>query len=99
VSEYRIPEEDTPLKDQFDESGEAEEGSMHVDLGGAAEGGGEAGGGTGEGATDPELKDAGPPADGIADPEGSSGAEDGLSPWDDDSYENDPQGPSQVAGD
>ena len=46
-----------------------------------------------------ELLDAGPPADGIADPEGSSGAQEGLSPYDDDSYSDDPQGPSQVAGD
>jgi hypothetical protein len=98
VSEYRVPEEDTPLKNERDESS-AEEGSMHVDLGGSAEGGGEAGGGTGEGETDPSLRDAGPPAEGIADPEGSSGAEDGLSPWDDDSYSDDPEGPSQVAGD
>lgn len=98
MSEYRIPEEDTPLKDQFDES-EPEEGSRHVDLGGAAEDGGQAGGGTGEVAHGDELLDAGPPADGVADPEGSSGAEEGLSPWDDDAYSDDPQGPSQVAGD
>ena len=98
MSEFRIPEEDTPLKDQFDSS-DPEEGSQHADLGGSAEDGGEAGGGTGEGATDPELKDGGPPADGIADPEGSSGAQEGLSPYDDDSYSDDPQGPSQVAGD
>jgi hypothetical protein len=99
VSEYRIPEEDTPLKDQFDESAPAEEGDQHVDLGGAAEDGGQAGGGSGEVSHGDELLDAGPPADGIADPEGSSGAEEGLSPWDDDSYSEDPQGPSQVAGD
>lgn len=98
MSEYRIPEEDTPLKDQFDQSA-PEEGELHADLGGAAEDGGQAGGGSGEGATDRELKDGGPPADGVADPEGSSGAEEGLSPWDDDSYSDDPQGPSQVAGD
>ena len=99
MSEFRTPEEDTPLKDQFDESAEPAEGDLHVDAGGAAEDGGEAGGGSGRGDTDPELKDAGPPADGIADPEGSSGAEEGLNPWDDDAYSDDPQGPSQVAGD
>ena len=63
-------------------------------LGGAADGGGEAGGGTGDVATDPELKDAGPPAEGIADPEGSSGAEEGLAPWAPQSYSEDPEGPT-----
>ena len=63
-------------------------------LGGAAEGAGEAGGGTGEGATDPDLKDSGPPAEGIADPEGSSGAEEGLAPWAPESYSEDPEGPT-----
>jgi hypothetical protein len=97
VSEYRTPEEDT-IQTGNDESAPAE-GEQHEDLGGSAEDGGEAGGGSGDGETDPELKDAGPPAQGIADPEGSSGAEDGLSPWDDESYSDDPEGPSQVAGD
>ena len=99
MSEHRLPEEDTPLKNERDESGPAQEGEEHRDLGGSADTGGEAGGGSGSGETDPELKDAGPPSDGIADPEGSSGAEEGLSPWDDESYTNDPDGPSQVAGD
>ncbi|MDQ3823396.1 MAG: SRPBCC domain-containing protein [Actinomycetota bacterium] len=63
-------------------------------YGGAGEGAGEAGGGTGEGATDPELKDSGPPAEGIADPEGSSGAEEGLAPWAPESYSEDPEGPT-----
>ena len=63
-------------------------------LGGAAEGAGEAGGGTGEGETDPELKDSGPPAEGIADPEGSSGAEEGIAPWAPESYSEDPEGPT-----
>ena len=50
--------------------------------------------------SEPELLDAGPPAeDAPGDPEGSSGAEEGLSPLDDDSYADDPEGPSQVAGD
>ena len=62
--------------------------------GGAAEGGGEAGGGTGEGETDPELKDSGPPAEGVADPEGSSGAEEGIAPWAPESYSEDPEGPT-----
>jgi hypothetical protein len=44
--------------------------------------------------TDPEVKDAGEPADGPADPEGSSGAEDGLSPWAPESYDAEPEGPT-----
>ena len=44
--------------------------------------------------TDPELKDAGPPAEGIADPEGSSGAEEGLNPWAPQSYDADAEGPT-----
>jgi carbon monoxide dehydrogenase subunit G len=67
--------------------------------GGAAEGAGEAGGGTGEGETDPELKDSGPPAEGIADPEGSSGAEEGIAPWAPESYSEDPEGPTQTTED
>jgi uncharacterized protein len=44
--------------------------------------------------TDPELKDAGEPAEGIADPEGTSGAEEGLNPWAPESYSDDPEGPT-----
>jgi hypothetical protein len=44
--------------------------------------------------TDPELKDAGEPADGPADPEGSSGAEEGLSPWSPEAYDVDAEGPT-----
>jgi hypothetical protein len=44
--------------------------------------------------TDPELKDAGEPAEGSADPEGSSGAEEGLNPLAPDSYEPEPEGPT-----
>jgi hypothetical protein len=44
--------------------------------------------------TDPEQKDAGPPADEAADPEGSSGAEEGLSPWTPESYSEDAEGPT-----
>jgi uncharacterized protein len=44
--------------------------------------------------TDPELKDAGEPAEGTADPEGSSGAEEGLNPWAPESYESEPEGPT-----
>jgi uncharacterized protein len=62
--------------------------------GGSAEGAGEAGGGTGEGETDPELKDSGSPAEGVADPEGSSAAEEGLAPWAPESYSDDPEGPT-----
>lgn len=48
----------------------------------------------GEGETDPELKDSGPPAEGVADPEGSSGAEEGIAPWAPESYSEDPEGPT-----
>jgi hypothetical protein len=44
--------------------------------------------------TDPEVRDAGEPADGPADPEGSSGAEEGLSPWTPEAYDADPDGPT-----
>jgi uncharacterized protein len=57
-------------------------------------GAGDAGGGTGEGETDPELKDSGPPPEGVADPEGSSAAEEGLAPWAPESYTEDPEGPT-----
>jgi hypothetical protein len=44
--------------------------------------------------TDPEVKDSGEPAEGPADPEGSSGAEEGLNPWAPESYSEDPEGPT-----
>jgi hypothetical protein len=44
--------------------------------------------------TDPEVKDAGEPADGPADPAGSSGAEEGLSPWSPEAYDTDAEGPT-----
>jgi carbon monoxide dehydrogenase subunit G len=44
--------------------------------------------------TDPHPKDSGPPADGPADPEGTSGAEEGLNPWAPESYEPEPEGPT-----
>jgi hypothetical protein len=44
--------------------------------------------------TDPEVKDAGETAEGPADPEGSSGAEEGLNPWAPESYEAEPEGPT-----
>jgi carbon monoxide dehydrogenase subunit G len=44
--------------------------------------------------TDPVPKDAGPPAEGVADPEGSSGAEEGLNPWAPESYGPEPEGPT-----
>jgi carbon monoxide dehydrogenase subunit G len=47
--------------------------------------------------TDPELKDYGPAAEGVADPEGSSAAEEGISPLSDEGYSDDPQGPTQTA--
>ncbi len=55
--------------------------------------------------TDPELKDIGPPADVSPEAdagrgeEGSSGAEEGLNPWDPESYSEEPQGPSRPSGD
>jgi carbon monoxide dehydrogenase subunit G len=57
-----------------------------------------------EAATDPELKDYGPPADVTpgADPgeqEGSSGAEEGLSPWDEEAYSPEPERPTRLEGD
>jgi hypothetical protein len=42
----------------------------------------------------PEVEDAGEPAEGPADPEGSSGAEEGLSPWSPEAYDTDPEGPT-----
>ena len=53
--------------------------------------------------TDPELKDYGPPAESTpeADPasvEGSSGAEEGISPWAPESYSDEPEGPTQTTG-
>jgi hypothetical protein len=44
--------------------------------------------------TDPEVKDAGEPAEGHADPEGSSGGEQGLNPWAPQSYDADAEGPT-----
>jgi uncharacterized protein len=44
--------------------------------------------------TDPEPKDSGPPAEGPADPEGTSGAEEGLNPWAPESYEPEGEGPT-----
>lgn len=44
--------------------------------------------------TDPELKDAGEPAEGPAEPEGSSGADEGLSPWSPEAYDADAEGPT-----
>ena len=71
-----------------------------------ASGGSGTAGGPGEGddagepRTDPELKDAGPPADvgreaEDGEGEGSSGAEAGLSPWDAEAYAPDPEGPTR----
>ncbi len=50
--------------------------------------------------TDPELKDVGPPAEvgpsaENGEREGSSGAEEGLSPWDEDAYSPEPEGPTR----
>jgi hypothetical protein len=43
---------------------------------------------------DPEVKDAGEPAEGPADPEGSSGAEEGLNPLAPESYDAEGEGPT-----
>jgi hypothetical protein len=48
--------------------------------------------------TDPEVRDSGEPAEDVpADAEGKSGAEEGLSPWAPESYEDDSQGPTTSA--
>jgi hypothetical protein len=44
--------------------------------------------------TDPELKDSGEPAEGQADAEGSSGADEGLSPWAPEAYDAEAEGPT-----
>ena len=44
--------------------------------------------------TDPNLKDPGEPAEGVADPEGTSGAEEGRSPWAPDAYDAEGEGPT-----
>ena len=49
--------------------------------------------------TDPDVKDAGEPAEGTADPEGTSGAEEGLNPWAPESYERKPEGPTTSSED
>jgi hypothetical protein len=49
--------------------------------------------------TDPDLKDAGEPAEGTADPEGSSGAEEGMSPWASEAYSEEAEGPTTSADD
>jgi hypothetical protein len=49
--------------------------------------------------TDPELKDAGDAPPDLADPEGSSGAEAGLSPWAPDAYSENPEGPTTSTDD
>jgi len=41
-----------------------------------------------------EYEDAGEPAEGPVDPEGSSGAEEGLSPWAPESYDPEAEGPT-----
>jgi carbon monoxide dehydrogenase subunit G len=46
-----------------------------------------------------EVKDAGPPAEGIAQPEGTSGAGEGLSPLAPESYEADGEGPTTSTAD
>jgi len=70
--------------------------SDHRDLGGSSDAAGEAGGGSGaEPRTDPEVKDAGPAAEGPGDPEGSSRAEDGISPLAPEAYDEDADGPTQ----
>jgi hypothetical protein len=44
--------------------------------------------------TDPEVKDAGEPAEGPADPEGSSGAKEGINPWAPEAYDEEGEGPT-----
>jgi len=72
--------------------------SEHRDLGGSSDAAGDAGGGSGEQPrTDPDVKDAGPQAEGPADPEGTSGAEEGISPLAPEAYDEDAEGPTQSA--
>ena len=92
------------MSEQFmgSEPGEGDaldEGSRHEGTGEASDTSGDAGTPeptTERGAprTDPEVKDAGPPAEGVADPEGSSGAEEGLNPWAPQSYDPEGEGPT-----
>jgi hypothetical protein len=52
--------------------------------------------------TDPEVKDYGPPAESDDDSEpdaGTSGAEEGISPWSPEAYDEDPEGPTASTGD
>jgi hypothetical protein len=70
-------------------------------MGTESDSGGQAGGTEpsldAEAETDPELKDYGPPADADADSEpdaGTSGADEGISPWAPESYSDDPEGPT-----
>jgi uncharacterized protein len=73
------------------------EGAQHAGSGAHSEGsGGDAAPTTDRDApaTDPEVKDAGPPADGVADPEGTSGAEEGVNPWAPEAYSDEPSGPT-----
>ena len=73
------------------------EGRQHAGTGEASEGtGGDAPPSTEHEppATDPEVKDSGEPAEGVADPEGTSGAEEGLNPWAPDAYDAEGEGPT-----
>ena len=48
--------------------------------------------------TEEEVKDYGPPAESDADPEpdaGTSGADEGISPWAPEAYDEEPEGPTQ----
>ena len=73
------------------------DGEEHRDLGGSAEDAGEAGAPKPppEPHTDPDVQDSGPPADGPADPEGTSGAEEGVSPLAPEGYDPEGEGPTQ----
>jgi hypothetical protein len=46
-------------------------------------------------ALDEQVKEAGPPAEGPAEPEGTSGADEGISPLSPEGYDEDPEGPTQ----
>jgi hypothetical protein len=46
-----------------------------------------------------EFEDSGPPAEGPAEPDGTSGAEEGISPWSPEAYDEDPEGPTQSTED
>lgn len=90
--------------------GAPEEGAAHAGAGDTGDSAGPSSGSAGaptpttdvETHTDPEPKDYGPPADSSPEPDppaGTSGADEGVSPWSPESYTPDPEGPTQSTED